>query len=129
MRAGTASAAAGRPPRAECGAVPGTRHFVPRHLSLSERSAAVSAGVVEREENRLQLDGEAASDNLKTREITSSKFPPRQRRYPLTQRVQGSSPCAPTGKINNLFCKIESAKLKDSIRGNIRATFGSFAAR
>jgi hypothetical protein len=34
----------------ECGAVPRTGHFVPRHLSIGEKAAAVIAGVVEREE-------------------------------------------------------------------------------
>src|ERR1700687_4416931 len=43
-------------PNVECGAVPGTGHFVPRHLSIGERPAAVSAGVVEREE--LAIDAE-----------------------------------------------------------------------
>src|SRR6267154_4052983 len=46
-------------PNVECGAVPGTGHFVPRHLSIGERPAAVSAGVVEREE--LAVDVEQGS--------------------------------------------------------------------
>ena len=40
----------------ECGAVPGTGHFVPRYLSISERPAAVSAGVVEREELAVDVE-------------------------------------------------------------------------
>src|SRR5229473_4493154 len=43
-------------PNVECGAVPGTGHFVPRHLSIGERPAAVSAGVVEREELAVDVE-------------------------------------------------------------------------
>jgi hypothetical protein len=43
-------------PNVECGAVPGTGHFVPRYLSISERPAAVSAGVVEREELAVDVE-------------------------------------------------------------------------
>ena len=36
--------------------MPGTRHFVPRHLALSERAATVSAGVVEREDLAVDVE-------------------------------------------------------------------------
>src|SRR5258708_5070891 len=43
-------------PNVECGAVPGAGHFVPRPLSIGERPAAVSAGVVEREELAVDVE-------------------------------------------------------------------------
>jgi hypothetical protein len=47
-------------PNVECGAMPGTRHFVARQLALSERAALVSAGVVEREELAVDVWGSCA---------------------------------------------------------------------